>query len=272
MRLRTCLLATALVTAIPAQEVLPPFDAPQVMFSAQTSITSVGDIDADGRSDVLGWYWRTEGQFIYVVVRLYYNRGGLSFVNGWNTTVAINGGQNTSWDTEIAELDGNPGSDIVFAFDRDVAVHAAQLIPLGGGSVAVNMVPFASWQESFAVQDLVVADLDGDGRNDLAVVGAEVRAYRNTGDTLVPMASYPMAGSHIYADDFDGDGFNELVVPIEGGVTILRYGDGQLAEMGSLEHGVDSSEGPMHVVGDIDNDGDADIVVFTEAGQPDRKA
>ncbi len=189
MRMRACLLATALVIAIPAQEARAPFDAPVVMFSSLTSITSVGDFDADGRSDVMGWYWQTEGQFINVVVRLYYNRGNPDFVNGWNTAVSITGGQDTSWDTEVAELDGKPGADLVYAFDRDVAVYTAQLTPLYGGVVAVNMIPFSSWRESFAVQDLVVTDLDRDGRNDLVLVGTEVRAYRNTGDALVPMAS-----------------------------------------------------------------------------------
>ncbi len=263
--LRTVLLsslATTLTAPFATAQNRPlPFDAPEVVFDSRTAITSVGDFDADGAVDYVGWYWNFDGYHQNATLRVFRGngQGGTSQQLSWD--LFSNSGADTAWDTHVGDLDGQPGDDLVVAFEFDVDVRIAR--PLGQG---INLQPFARLRESFPVHAVRIVDVDRDGRNDVAVLGQELRVYRNTGLGIAHLASFPVHGTELFAGDTDGDGFDELVVPVPGAVEVFRYGQAALARVLRLQHGVMPTEVPMTTCGDVDGDGDDDLVVFAEAG------
>jgi hypothetical protein len=72
---------------------------------------------------------------------------------------------------------------------------------------------------------MIVADLNGDGRPDLAVAngnGLTISVLQNVGNTFAPAVGFGVGGpsSGIVAGDFNGDGKPDLVIT-GGGLWLL---------------------------------------------------
>src|SRR5205809_144252 len=117
---------------------------------------------------------------------------------------------------------------------------------------------------------VVIQDLNGDGKPDLAVVnawedwsgGGTVSARLNRGDgTFQPRRDYfTGAGSvALAAGDLNGDGVPDLTTANAGTVSVLRHtGDGTFAPSRKYESGA----GPYSAAGaDLNGDGKPDLVV-----------
>ena len=206
--------------------------------------------------------------------------------------------------TAVANLDDDPFPEIIAVSTHPGAVtqfaeHSIQVFE-HDGRLKVDFPLFQNTGPlSFHLGPPTVADVNGDGRPDIAVVVVkqpspaptadlprpilQVYAYQadNTlhlqwqRDLLGTSNPYPIPVS---AFDFDGDGAAELVVLDNHRLSILYGRDGTTL----FEMGVDSTAGPAFAsryptIADVDNDGSADIIVPTsfignaQAGAPPRQ-
>lgn len=162
----------------------------------------------------------------------------------------------------------NPGPGLVSVF-------------INGGDG--RFAPATSYAGSAHPADVTVADLDGDGRRDIAVAnrtdgcaiqeGGDVTVLVNQGAGTFAAARHHAPGARpnaIAAADLDGDGDADLAVAnfgsgseqtelLDGGLgVLLNPGDGAFGTPRKLSAGV----GPSGVTtGDVDGDGDTDLVV-----------
>ena len=112
---------------------------------------------------------------------------------------------------------------------------------------------------------LIVADLSGDSRDDLAVLAAEIVVFITGAPAPVPdlaRTSYPVAtpGPLFLAGDLDGDALLDLLAGAAAAVQVLRNtGGGSFANASSVP--VDGSPRAGKLV-DLDDDGFLDLVTL----------
>lgn len=159
------------------------------------------------------------------------------------------------------------------------AIEAAALkVETGAGEILSYQLP-----DDAVFEDLTprLADLDGDGRDEIVVVrsaagsGAAVAVFGIRDDVLALIAESPAIGrSHrwlnpVGAGDFDGDGSVELAVvrtPHIGGILILyRWLGDALVEIarraGVSNHAMGSTVLGMSAILDLDGDGADEILL-----------
>jgi hypothetical protein len=146
-------------------------------------------------------------------------------------------------------------------------------ILLGKGDGTFSAAVMASVPGSIVdVSQVVVADFNGDGIPDLAVIDSDnsvvdILLGKGDGTFTSETTNPPISGTPNYfaAGDFNGDGKTDLAVQ-EGDGTIailLGNGDGTFAASGSVNSG---SSGSPIAVADFNNDGNLDIAVAAGAG------
>lgn len=107
------------------------------------------------------------------------------------------------------------------------------------------------------VSDIKIADMDGDGDNDMVVVAWGLYLYRNQGNLNFDSATYlgiALGGGSCVLDDLNGDGFLDIATDYVS--VYLNHGDG------AFETPVNYTVGtyPQDIIScDIDNDGDIDL-------------
>lgn len=159
------------------------------------------------------------------------------------------------------------------------AIEAAALkVETGAGKILSYMLPTYSVFEDLTPR---LADLDGDGRDEIVVVrsyvgaGAAVAVLGIRDDKLELIAESPAIGlahrwlNPVGAGDFDGDGRKEIAVvrtPHIGGVLILYRVEGSrlvefAREAGYSTHAIGSTVLGMAAVLDLDGDGADDILL-----------
>src|SRR5690606_10170972 len=173
------------------------------------------DFDGDGDVDAVGWYWTHWPTTGAVTIRAFLNDGAGVFTVAGGTQAGLQSTTDPAWDTEVGRFAGGTRAGWAAGFERDVKVF---MHDLSNGQAAL----WQWWTEAWPVEDAAVADFDGDGYDDLAVIGQEIRVYRSTGTSLVHQASYVLAGEEIRAADLDGDGTPELWVPLAPAIQVLH--------------------------------------------------
>lgn len=255
-------LTFVLFAALPAaQESKTPFDAASVQFPSSVAIVRTADINADGVVDGIGFYWQ-DTSFSRVIPSVHLGNGDGTFTEAWYSYPhqAFN---DTNWAVESGDFDGLPGADVAMAFQTTGA--EATVFVRSGRPADGALVPFDSWVVPGRITSLAVADFDQDGRDDVAVAAQDVRLYRNTGNGFEWTATLP-AGVQIRTGELDAPTGPDLVVVTGTEVSIVSCSGGGLNVVQTLRHGLGPLLTPMPVVGDIDGDGDEDVVLFSESG------
>ena len=202
---------------------LPAVD---LMLPGSSSNIAAGDLDGDGLADLLTWIylersgWTPNG---VLAISLQQPNGTL----GQITTLAPQTGLNVGV-LSIADYNGDGANDLFVFFTPSSADYKAKLTVVLQESVPGTFA--APVDTSLAgirgIDDAVVADLNGDGRPDFAVVGffpegspskvkSRLNLFTQSGGgafSLTGVYNMPISVSRVAAGDIDDDGLNDLVV------------------------------------------------------------
>ena len=181
---------------------------------------------------------------------------------------------------------------------RSIQVPLTMLLvvtPVAAGNLFTDVSPTSGIFQTPDTHDywlasLTAADFDGDGDLDLAVFGFEVeynvsatdqlRLLRNDGigpdgrqlfnEIIVPTNGLFGSDTHLSTADYDQDGDPDLLVATGGTTALFRNDAGVLLQTDTLlpgyleDSGFDSAYDLRAISwGDIDNDGDLDIIIPT---------
>ncbi len=176
-------------------------------------------------------------------------------------------------DAEIADVDGDGESDLVVA-THDQGVVAI-VSPREDGTWAVTEIDAEA--DTF-VHEIEVGDLDGDGVLEVYATPSEPNRLDGTPQHGMVTRYVPAKNEgrfevadlgdrhakEILVDDVDGDGRDELYVAVEavsgGQVEIRRYDENTDPKAGSLIATLDDTQARFLTAGDIDGDGQREMV------------
>ncbi|HKB16024.1 MAG TPA: VCBS repeat-containing protein, partial [Planctomycetota bacterium] len=254
--------ALCLPVAALAQPPGTPFDAPVVQFGPNSpAMQRLFDFDGDGDLDAVGgrvavscsgfpctatnWdtrVWSNDGAGRFQV---YMQENGGALPTGSNPQ---------GLPIAVGDMNGDGFDDFAQAAGSEIWRYYA---PGPGGiffSKAVENV-------GVPIRALAVADFDGDGAADVGVLtNSTVEVHWAAGGaTAVPYAGLVGASDRLVVMDTDGDPLPDLLLVMGWEMRPFTVGAASITPGSSMAY---VSYGPMVDAGDIDADGDEDIVAF----------
>ena len=231
---------------------------------------AIGDLDGDGDLDAVFTEGGINGEGNTAAVFL--NDGSGTLVAGG--TVASGPGPSG---VTIADLDDDGRADLAICNERLAGTGTSVTIRWGDGDGTFTGITTLTTLSG--PRRVLCEDLDGDGRLDLAVATGTPRlqVFRNLGRrafapplTLAPSSPSPLTFPFIGAADADGDGDLDLFGGYRGfstGVDLFRNrGDATFDPATPIQFPIAASQASDIALGDVDGDGDPDLVAPTQAG------
>jgi hypothetical protein len=238
-----------------------PAANPEIAVGATPAGVALGDIDGDGDLDLLAG--NVNGSS--VSVRL--NNGAGVFSGGSNVAV---GDYPSS--LAVGDVDGDGDLDLVVTNFNNATVSVRLNNGSGGFTASAPTISVGNRPNSIAL-----GDLDGDGDLDFVTANdnsgtLSVRFNNGSGSFIagaaanLPMGSYPQSA---VLGDLDGDGDLDVAsVDLSGNAVRVRFNDGVgsfTARAATPDAAVGSSPKAV-VLGDLDGDGDLDMLVVGATG------
>ena len=224
---------------------------------------SVSDLDGDSKPDLA---LTNSGSNTISIYRNISTSGSVSFAPNVDFASGI-----APCNISVSDLNGDGKPDLVVTNNNSNSVSAYLNTSTMG---TVSFDPKVDFATGSGPSSLSIADLDGDGRPDLAIINtssSSISLLRNTciGGVLsfaskfdITIGSFPIS---ISTGDLDGDGKPELVVPdmFNSKVSVLR--NTSTTGFLSFASKVDFATGfspDMISIGDLDSDGKSDLAVI----------
>ena len=178
---------------------------------------AVGDLDLDGKIDIVTCNSTTHN------ISVLRNQSTVGVINPASFASAVQFNLisgDTPYGIDVGDIDGDGKPEIVTAnrYGDSISVFLNATTP-----GVINTSSFATKLNFHAPQycrDIIVADFDGDGKNDVAAVGQFVfSVWRNTSTvgnisfaTRYDLSHSGNLGMGITAGDLDGDGMKDIVI------------------------------------------------------------
>ena len=230
------------------------------------SSLATADFDDDGNIDVV------IGSYDDLHVGLGDGRGAFVEVSTFPLASHI------TMDSDAADLTGDGAADVVLV-SRQVSFttewHSLWILPGDGAGAlgtAITNLTYATYSGDLYTDDLLLADVDGDGDLDVVVAdgtASVIRPFVNNGSggllqlggTVVDGLLGDQDWSTLAGGDLDGDGDFDLAVRTGMGVSVmLGNGGGTFAAPIQVASSVLNFNRRHIVAGDVDDDGDTDLV------------
>ncbi|MDX1493892.1 MAG: VCBS repeat-containing protein [Longimicrobiales bacterium] len=237
--------------------------------ASMTSSVSLGDVDSDGDLDIvfgIGRHWAEESRYEL-------NDGtGLFF-----TSLPLSSPQKT-YAIALEDLDGDGDLDAVEA--TDFGDYLFLLLNDGRGVFTKGAIsiddPGFRMGSHLAARHVVIADFDGDGRADPAIISRGTGNYvlwnrGNGGYSPGVLEERAAAGEpgrqtiKAAAGDVDGDGDVDLVVAARGVSVVYRNEGARRFSIRELPGR--PAEGTSVALGDVDANGWLDVALGVEEGR-----
>jgi hypothetical protein len=258
--------AMVLGGSAPAQSFSPPFEAAAVVADNQTRFESVLDYDGDGKMDAVSVWFPTSTS---ILVKGFRNDGAGRLVPDWSVTHSgfVNFPSSPPHATlGVGDFNTDGRADFVLTLNQLVGYWYSN-----GAGVAPSIVYM--FAESSMINEVVTDDFDGDGDTDVALkIGLDLKVWMTQEFAPPLMTSSTLMGNsgttHIFRAEGDGDGlpdvgvieFGGLLGP-NGNVRIVPLPGGVAQQ--NVVAPVPNVMSPMCVSGDVDGDGDVDVVSFS---------
>ena len=240
---------------------------------------AVADVDGDGKLDLVV----SDSSNNRVLVYRNISTVGTLTTNSFAAPVAFSAG-NSPGAVRVRDLDGDGKPDIVCVNSGDNTLSILRNIGTAGSLTTNSFAAQVVLATGPNPSDLVIADLDGDGKPDLVQLNytpSFFSVFRNTSvpggiDTNSFAARVDFAtsgeGNSIIVGDVDGDGKPDVIVGLASGSAISVYRN--LASPGTLDTNSFAAEvdfpAPGWVrgvaMGDLNGDGKLDISLVGEEG------